>query len=134
MLPDPAELRNRRYEALSVLNRKRPFEWLFTSVLSNARFRNLECTLCYEDFLVLVQQKVCHYCGIELIWPPHWSKGKISLSTNLDRKDNALGYTKDNCVVCCPRCNFGKGDRFTYEEWTAVGRALLEFRRTHAAK
>ena len=31
----------------------------------------------------------------------------------LERKDNAVGHTKDNCTVCCYSCNVKKRDYFT---------------------
>jgi len=40
-----------------------------------------------------------------------------SRSYKLDRMNNDSGYTKDNCVVCCWKCNQSKGNRYTYEEW-----------------
>lgn len=36
----------------------------------------------------------CHYCG--------------STATGLDRVDNHEGYTKDNSVACCGKCNMMK--------------------------
>ena len=39
----------------------------------------------------------------------------MSAKYNLDRKDNSIGYSKNNCVVCCSTCNYIKGDKFTYE-------------------
>ena len=35
----------------------------------------------------------------------------------MDRKDNNKGYEKDNVVPCCWRCNNGRGNLFSYEEW-----------------
>ena len=37
----------------------------------------------------------CHYCGCEQL-------------NGIDRKDNSLGYTPDNCVSCCKKCNYAK--------------------------
>lgn len=41
---------------------------------------------------------------------------------NLDRKDNAVGYTVENCVVCCKSCNKTKWTSLDYEEMIAVGK------------
>jgi hypothetical protein len=38
----------------------------------------------------------------------------------LDRRDNSLGYVPGNVVVACKRCNYGKSDDFTYEEWLGM--------------
>lgn len=29
----------------------------------------------------------------------------------IDRRDNGIGYTEENCVSCCDVCNFGKGTK-----------------------
>ena len=42
----------------------------------------------------------------------------------LDRKDNAQGYSVENCVPCCTRCNRGKGAAFSYEEWKEMTSCL----------
>ena len=36
----------------------------------------------------------------------------------IDRKDNTIGYSFDNCVSCCGDCNYSKGkqDRETFEK------------------
>jgi hypothetical protein len=31
-----------------------------------------------------------------------------------------------NTVACCKRCNYGKGDRFTFDEWYGMTRYLRE--------
>jgi hypothetical protein len=58
----------------------------------NALKRGLVFELSFEDFLKFWQQP-CHYCGdsIETI--------------GLDRVDNTKGYSPDNVVSCCTRCN-----------------------------
>lgn len=38
----------------------------------------------------------------------------------LDRKDNSRGYTPDNVVPACRRCNVIKGEVLTYEQMTKV--------------
>lgn len=44
----------------------------------------------------------------------------------LDRLDNSLGYTKQNCVPCCAVCNRGKNS-MGYNEWKEYLDALVKF-------
>lgn len=64
-----------------------------------------------QQYLELIGANECHYCGDSL--PP--------AGFGLDRKDNDLGYTFENCVPCCIGCNSAKGANFyTYEEMVSV--------------
>ena len=40
----------------------------------------------------------CHYCG-------EIPNGKLN---GIDRQDNSRGYIVENCVPCCPTCNYAK--------------------------
>ena len=97
----------------------RPIESIYNLLKCAAKGR-AKVSLTYEQFLEFTKQPDCHYCGKALNWKPHSS----SNGYKLDRKDNSLGYSKDNCVVCCPRCNRSKSDHFTYEEWREVGQVI----------
>jgi hypothetical protein len=44
--------------------------------------------------------------------------------SNLDRKDSSGAYEASNVVPCCRRCNYGKNNMFTYEEWMAIGQVI----------
>jgi hypothetical protein len=96
----------------------RPFESRFNSFnkLSTGR---INVNISYDDFLEYTKIVNCHYCNGDINWHPYKSTGY-----HLDRKDNNLGYTKDNCVVCCPRCNRSKSDHFTYHEWLQIGQVI----------
>ena len=93
----------------------RPFEWLYTRITKTKH----ECILTYKQFLEFTKTNRCHYCFAEIVWTKHKRRGE-SGRYNLDRKDNAKGYSKKNCVVCCTRCNYGKNRHFTYEEWWTI--------------
>jgi hypothetical protein len=69
----------------------------------NAKDRGIVFDLTKDDFESF-WQKPCHYCDspIETI--------------GIDRKDNSIGYTLDNCLSCCITCNSSKSKR-TYEEF-----------------
>jgi len=101
-----------------------PFAYLYRQLL--AQCRNHEVSLTYEDYLEFTKQSQCHYCEENIIWRPH---GDQKSGYKLDRKDNNLGYTKNNCVVCCPRCNWAKSDHFTYDEWLQIGRLIATWRK-----
>ena len=95
----------------------RPYEALYNQFNQKAR-RNVQFT--YEEFLKFVEQKTCHYCGTEVTWAKY-DTNRNGVNYNLDRTDNSLGYTVENCVVCCLRCNAGKSNKFSYEEWVEIG-------------
>jgi len=63
-----------------------------------------------DDFFRLVQQN-CYYCGAP---PAQIRRRKDSvqngyfLYNGIDRSNNDVGYTIDNCVPCCARCNYAK--------------------------
>lgn len=73
--------------------------------------------------------KTCHYCGIEKsdflpIWGEFYGGKKRGGTLEVDRKDNTKGYEIDNCVLACAVCNNAKSDKFTYEEFKAVGEVI----------
>lgn len=121
----------KRIESIRARQGKRPLEYKYNLLVSiNQRTRpHLEISLTYEEFMGFTKIDSCHYCSAKIKWVTRaCDREKLGYSYNLDRKDNDIGYTKDNCVVCCGRCNFAKGSSFTYEEWKHIGRAIREFR------
>ena len=57
----------------------------------------------------------CHYCGLSRQNSTTDNRGEglenITIWHNgIDRIDSSLGYTFENCVSCCKRCNLGKND------------------------
>jgi hypothetical protein len=101
--------------------RKEPYRWLYTDLCNAAKYRRISVDISYEEFVRYTEITECFYCGVDINWPkPHSDDGGY----NLDRKDCKQGYHKDNIVVCCKRCNNGKGDRFSFEEWSKMAAAL----------
>lgn len=97
---------------------KRPYESLYNRLVGH----NNDVTLTYEEFCEFTKQKLCHYCSSTLVW--NVSGRSSSYGYNLDRKNNLLGHSKENCVACCGNCNRTKGDRFTYEEFMLLSPVL----------
>lgn len=62
------------------------------------------------EFLEKSLNSPCHYCGDN--------------SCGLDRKDNSIGHTMNNCVPCCYECNTAKNNSFSYEEMLFIGKAI----------
>ena len=81
----------------------------------NAKDKKIPFDLSKEDFHLLLSQN-CFYCGIEPqveYWKRKFKYGGI------DRIDNNLHYTKDNCVPCCKTCNYMKS-YFTTEDFKSM--------------
>ena len=57
-----------------------------------------ELSISYEEFLDLVTNYSCYYCGLD------------NDQLGLDRVDNSQGYTLENVVPCCRPCNVAKND------------------------
>lgn len=86
-----------------------PFKSLYNMFLNVNKHRKniVRVDLTFDDFLGFTKIPTCYYCGEPVVWEPYRKLGK-SNAYNLDRKNNKLGYTKDNCVVCCKGCNLLK--------------------------
>jgi len=69
----------------------------------DAKKRGIYFNLTKNEFESL-WQKPCHYCDSPIN------------TIGIDRKDNNIGYTPDNCLSCCRTCNLGKNNS-TYEEY-----------------
>ena len=70
----------------------------FNNCRKNARIRKYKFELTQNDVTEIINQ-ACAYCGDA----PNPFNG-------VDRKDNNIGYIKDNCVPCCFNCNRAKGE------------------------
>lgn len=83
-----------------------------------AKRRNLEWQIEESIFNNLIN-KPCHYCN------------EIPVNrtgVGLDRLDNNKGYSEDNVVPCCGRCNTGRSDNFSPAEWRVMIEAYLKFK------
>lgn len=75
---------------------------------SKAKERNLEFSLNIEDFIELIGLE-CYYCGEKNTnCMKTWENEPKFYYNGIDRIDNLIGYTKNNCVACCKFCNFAK--------------------------
>jgi hypothetical protein len=81
---------------------------LFRSYSKAAHNRHYTFDLTRKQFDDLTRRN-CFYCGIE---PTNKYRGyarDFGLKFNgVDRTDNSLGYTMENCVPCCSTCNMMK--------------------------
>lgn len=78
----------------------------YNSYKGNAKRRGKYFDLSLEHFESLISED-CFYCGA----PPRvYTLGRHKIEANgIDRRDNNIGYTKENCVPCCTGCNVTKG-------------------------
>ena len=76
---------------------------LITAYKRSAELRNKEYLLTEEQATKLFKD-VCFYCGVE---PSNLmiTAGGDYAYTGIDRIDNDLNYTVNNCVSCCLICN-----------------------------
>lgn len=86
------------------------FRRRFLSAVEGARKRRIEFSITEDQYALAVASGACHYCGGDL---PICGGG-------IDRKDNSAGYTADNIVPCCARCNRMKGCDLTYDEMVLI--------------
>lgn len=95
--------------AIRFLNDEASLRELFRDYKSGAKQRDLEFDLNIDDFRSITSTN-CQYCGIK---PSKYARARKGtklpyIYNGIDRYDNKLGYTKDNCVPCCATCNHMK--------------------------
>lgn len=112
--------------------RTRPFQHVYTRLKRSAAIRGITVGLSYEELLVLVRQDYCEYCKVALRWYPYYPAIGDPLGHQayfIDRKNSDLGYTSDNCVVCCPDCNKLKSRRLDHAEFLLLSPGLVAVRK-----
>ena len=83
------------------------------------------CTITFDKFYELSQAN-CYYCGIKpsnkynyfLLKKNSSNKAKQNgdfIYNGMDRSDNQLSHTDENCVACCTICNRAKNNRTLVE-------------------
>lgn len=84
---------------------------LFYRYRKSAKQRNYSFELSYYFFSQLVSLN-CFYCGCQPNRKQYflYKKEEYVLFNGVDRKDNSIGYTEENCVPCCTICNRVKSD------------------------
>ncbi len=88
--------------------------------------RGLDFDLTKPEFRKLAEQ-FCFYCGKS---PSNFMKGPYGPNgdwyyNGLDRVDSNRGYTKENTVSCCKRCNIAKNNQ-TSEEFFVQIKSIYE--------
>lgn len=87
-----------------------------------------------DEHAKLLMSSRCQYCGD----PPgpftiaRGPRREPLASHGIDRVDNSLGYTNDNCVPCCKTCNLLKRDQSVKEflDWISSIHITSEARKT----
>lgn len=103
-------------------------KYLFASKRKDALKRGFSWKITLADFLNLIY-KNCAYCNrapsttVNILknrkLAPFWTnQGNITYN-GIDRVDSSKGYTSDNAVTCCYKCNSGKMDMSLaeFKEW-----------------
>lgn len=82
----------------------------YAAYMRGAKLRNYEFSLTREEFFSIIV-KPCIYCSDSLTQEKKTRSSTGSFYyTGIDRYDNKKGYTKENSVPCCKKCNRIKTD------------------------
>jgi len=114
-------------EKMALRNFKEGFQALKNEIYKgykkSAEKRGYAFELTKEEFNELIS-KNCYYCGVEPLTNWYGTKRTIidtsSFKYNgVDRVENSIGYTTENCVSCCKWCNNAKNamDKENFLEW-----------------
>ena len=109
--PEKMKLYMAKYEASS--------KGKFTKLRERARAANTPMPIKMEEFIEWYerQELKCYYCDTEL----SIAIGQKKLDgLSIDRKNNNEGYTLENMVFSCNRCNMAKGSWFTEKQMLEI--------------
>lgn len=99
-------------EKLKLNSGEAAFRAVLRRYKAQAKVRNLSFELTTEQFKTLTQQN-CYYCGKEPKQEYKYIKIHNTgtyIYNGIDRIDSSCGYTLENCVSCCKKCNWAKKD------------------------
>jgi len=100
---------------------------LVSDYITGAKHRGYSNTLTWDEHVYLFKQN-CYYCNLP---PSNILKAYNSsyIYSGIDRIDNTIGYTIDNVVSSCKKCNIAKfsGTQLNFIKWI---KSLYEFKET----
>jgi 5-methylcytosine-specific restriction endonuclease McrA len=103
---------------------------IYSQIESRIQKTNKDLAITKEEFIKWYnkQEQECHYCKrtLEEIKQDKQERADFKNRLSIDRKDNNKGYTLDNIVLACRRCNIIKGDYFTEQEMLEIGNNLYK--------
>ncbi len=98
--------------------------YLYAQYRAGAQHRGYKFELTKAEFKKIIQQP-CYYCGRE---PARRLLRYSNFAHNgLDRLDSNKGYTRNNVVPCCPKCNYAKQSMTVQEFADWIRRAYEHF-------
>ena len=106
---------------------------LFKDYRCGARKRNMSFVLTFDEFVSLLEQD-CAYCGQSPIlheYELQYMQKTVApwAHNGIDRVDSSKGYSIDNCVPCCSKCNYAKHEMSIeeFKNWlTKIYKHLIE--------
>lgn len=87
--------------------------------IRTSKKRKIAFSLTKSQFTELIN-KLCHYC-VGMFPGTNTCYG-------IDRKNNLLGYTYENCLPCCGTCNKIKNNFLSVEETEVAVKAIMKLR------
>lgn len=104
----------KKYSKKYYIKNKYEDKYIYRRYKSDAKRRDIEFNLIFEDFLIFLNN-TCFYCG------------DIFERMGVDRINNNKGYVLDNCVSCCSICNLTK-NILNIQEWYEYLKQIILFR------
>lgn len=127
-------IKSRTGKCMKCSHKGEPYKFIYNELLKTLKRRNKhqeDDLISFKEFLEIINTKKCHYCGENVNYNKHTrdnSGNHLSRAYQLDRKDNEIGYTKDNLVVCCWTCNRLKSNEFSYDEFMKLSPILKKIK------
>lgn len=101
---------------------------IYSILRYNAKHRNIKFNITKIDFIAWYnkKEKKCYYCKRTLLEIKEDKRelNKFKNRLTIDRKNNKIGYTLDNMVLACHRCNAIKGYYFTEQEMLILSKII----------
>ncbi len=109
------------------------FNALYSEYKKTAGNKKFKFNLTKEQFKCLIK-KSCFYCGNgpNNVFKPVGVNGGYTYN-GIDRVDNALGYTENNCAPCCKECNYMKGS-LSIKDFLNHIKDIYAFQKYHKAR